>query len=82
MISDLPFAGFLSWPVLPAFRPRHDHIDASPSDRVRGLNPCRFVLFPGWPQTTRQSHSAIFAITSPDNNSAADQTSAETKLAI
>ena len=33
-------------------------------------------------QTTRHSHSAIWAITSPDNSSAADHTSAETKLAI
>ena len=32
-------------------------------------------------QTTRQSHSMIFAITSPNSSSAADQTSAETKLA-
>src|SRR5258707_923644 len=30
---------------------------------------------------TRQSHSATCAITSPNSNSAADQTSAETKLA-
>ena len=33
-------------------------------------------------QTVRHSHSAICAITSPNSSSAADQTSAETKLAI
>jgi len=33
-------------------------------------------------QTTRHSHSAICAITSPNSSSAADQTSAEMKLAI
>src|SRR5580700_3641164 len=32
-------------------------------------------------QTVRHSHSAICAMTSPDSNSAADQTSADTKLA-
>src|ERR1700733_1068773 len=34
------------------------------------------------PQTARQSHSIISAITSPNNNNAADQTNADTKLAI
>jgi hypothetical protein len=33
------------------------------------------------PQTARQSHSAICAITSPNNNSAAAQTNADAKLA-
>src|SRR6202051_193016 len=33
-------------------------------------------------QTTLHSHSAICAITSPNNNSAADTTSADTQLAI
>jgi hypothetical protein len=32
-------------------------------------------------QTVRHSHSAIFAITSPNSSSAADHTSAETKFA-
>ncbi len=34
------------------------------------------------PYADRHSHSAIFAITSPDNNRTPDQTSAETKFAI
>ena len=39
-------------------------------------------LFRGRLQTTRHSHSRICAITSPNSSSAADQISAETKLAI
>jgi hypothetical protein len=42
-------------------------------------------LFPDFGRllhTARHSHSAICAITSPNSNSAADQTSAETKFAI
>src|SRR6266436_9319817 len=48
-----------------------------------GANPCITGLFQprGALYATRQSHSAICAITSPNSNSAADQTSAETKLA-
>src|SRR5262245_20203533 len=49
--------------------------------RILGANTPAVSLFQlAYP--TRHSHSTTCAITSPNSNSAADQTSAETKLAI
>src|SRR3954452_20502835 len=70
--------------VLAAFCRSYDDAVQTVSGSILGVNPLMAGLFrPGTRRhATRHSHSAIVAITSPNSNSAADQTSAETKLAI
>jgi len=55
---------------------------ATPGQRQDGLVRRSAALGRSRPQTTPQIHSTICAITSPNSNSAADQTRADTKLAI
>jgi hypothetical protein len=74
--------------LIPAICPERDHEGGDCADELTGaeMNPAhtaysdragRLTRF----QRTRQIHSRICEITSPNSNSAADQTNAETKFA-
>src|ERR1700759_3789634 len=66
------FRSFLWQPLLPAFCRSRDHGDATDGDGLRGDQTLPAGLIPDRRQAARQSHSVISAITSPNNNSAAE----------